>query len=166
MATRRKTFFSFHYKPDNWRAAQVRNMGVVEGNTPVADNDWETVKRGGASAIRRWIDGQMTGRSCVIVLIGANTADRKWIDYEIKTAWNKGKGLLGIYVHNLKDRNGEQSEKGGNPFSGFTVGDRKLSGVVKAYSPPYTGSRNVYSYIEENIAEWVEEAIKIRKEYS
>lgn len=36
----RRVFFSFHYKPDNWRAAQVRNAGVVEGNTPVSDNDW------------------------------------------------------------------------------------------------------------------------------
>ena len=40
---KRRTFFSFHYKPDNWRAAKVRNMGVVEGNSPVSDNDWETV---------------------------------------------------------------------------------------------------------------------------
>ena len=29
---KRRTFFSFRYKPDNWRASQVRNMGVVEGN--------------------------------------------------------------------------------------------------------------------------------------
>ena len=33
----RRTFFSFHYKPDNAGAAQVRNMGVVEGNKPVSD---------------------------------------------------------------------------------------------------------------------------------
>ena len=32
-----RTFFSFHYKPDNARAAQVSNMGVVEGNKPVSD---------------------------------------------------------------------------------------------------------------------------------
>lgn len=165
MATRRRTFFSFHYKPDNWRAAQVRNMGIVEGNAPVADNAWETVKRGGAPAIRRWINGQMTGRSCVVVLIGSRTAGRKWIDYEIETAWNAGKGLLGIHIHNLRDQNGKTSVKGGNPFYGFTVGNRKLSGIVQAYSPPYTGSRNVYSYIEQNIAEWVEEAIRIRKLY-
>lgn len=25
----RRTFYSFHYKPDNWCAAQVRNMGVI-----------------------------------------------------------------------------------------------------------------------------------------
>ena len=34
----RKVFFSFHYKRDNWRAAQVRNIGVIEGNKTVSDN--------------------------------------------------------------------------------------------------------------------------------
>ncbi len=37
----RRAFYSFHYKPDNWRAAQVRNMGVIEGNLVASDNDWE-----------------------------------------------------------------------------------------------------------------------------
>ena len=165
MATRRKTFFSFHYKPDNWRAAQVRNMGVVEGNTPVADNDWETVKRGGAPAIRRWIDGQMTGRSCVIVLIGAKTADRKWIKYEIERAWAEKKGLLGIYIHKLEDARGKQATKGRNPFADFPVDGKKLSSIVKAYSPPGRTSKSVYKHISEHIAEWAEEAIKIRKGY-
>jgi hypothetical protein len=31
----RKAFYSFHYVPDNWRASQVRNMGVVEGTSPL-----------------------------------------------------------------------------------------------------------------------------------
>ena len=26
----RRVFFSFHYKADNWRASQVRNMGEAE----------------------------------------------------------------------------------------------------------------------------------------
>lgn len=43
----RKVFYSFHYKPDNWRASQVRNIGAVEGNKPASDNDWEEVVKGG-----------------------------------------------------------------------------------------------------------------------
>lgn len=74
--TKRRTFFSFHYKPDNWRAGQVRNMGVVEGNEPVSDNDWEEVTESGDDAIKEWIDAQMKGRSCAIVLIGSRTAGR------------------------------------------------------------------------------------------
>ena len=73
----RRCFYSFHYQPDNWRASQVRNMGVIEGNQPVGDNDWETVKRGGDRAVENWIADQMSGRSCTVVLIGAETAGRK-----------------------------------------------------------------------------------------
>ena len=60
----RRCFFSFQYKPDNWRAAQVRNMGMVEGNVPVTDNNWETITSGGDPAIKKWIDDQLKGRSC------------------------------------------------------------------------------------------------------
>src|SRR5262245_5787369 len=132
-------FFSFHYIPDNWRAAQVRNMGVLEGNAPVSDNDWESVKRSGDAAIERCIMGQLNGRSCSIVLVGTNTAGRKWINYEIEKSWNAGKGLVGIHIHSLKDINGAQSTKGVNPFNGFTVGTQKqpLSSIVKLYDTPY-----------------------------
>lgn len=137
-------------------------MGVVEGNPPASDNDWEDVKAGGDKAIKAWIDKQLKGRSCTIVLIGANTAKRKWIDYEIKESWNNKKGVLGIYVHNLKDLGGKQSTKGSNPFAHFDVGDKKMSSIVKAKDPPYTTSTKVYSHIKDNISDWIEEAITIR----
>lgn len=59
----RKVFFSFHFDNDAWRASQVRNMGLLEGNEPVSSNDWEAVKRGGDAAIERWIANQMKGRT-------------------------------------------------------------------------------------------------------
>ena len=163
----RRTFYSFHYEPDNWRASQVRNMGVIEGNRPVSDNDWEQIKKGGDKAIQNWIDGQLKGKSCTIVLIGAKTAQRKWIDYEIEKSWNDGKGVLGVYVHNLLDADKNKSAKGENPFAHFTMkrDEKKLSSIVKAYDPPYSNSKNVYAYIKENLATWVEDAISIRENY-
>ena len=83
----RRVFYSFHYTPDNWRASQVRNIGAIEGNQPAKDNDWETITKGGDKAIEKWIGDQMNGRSCVVVLIGAGTANRKWINHEIVKAW-------------------------------------------------------------------------------
>ena len=83
MAPKRQVFYSFHYKPDNWRASQVRNIGSVEGNKPASDNDWEIITKGGDNAISRWIDSQVQHRSCAVVLVGTNTANRKWINYEI-----------------------------------------------------------------------------------
>lgn len=163
----RRVFYSFHYKPDNWRASQVRNMGIIEGNRPVTDNEWETIKRGGDLAIQRWIDNQMNGKSSIVVLIGANTANRKWINYEIAKAWNDGKGVLGVHIHNLKDSNRYQSVKGGNPFDHikFSNGKTRLSSIVKVYDPPYSKSTYVYDHIKQNLAEWVEEAILIRNKY-
>jgi len=160
----RKTFFSFHYIPDNWRAGQVRNMGVVEGNEPVKDNDWETITSQGDKAIQKWIDDQIIGKTCTVVLIGENTANRKWINYEIIKTWNDKKGILGIYIHKLKDKDGKQSNSGNNPFDYITHGEtgKKLSSIVKTYYPPHTESTDVYAYIKDNISDWVEEAIKIR----
>ena len=162
---KRRAFFSFHYNPDNWRVGQVRNMGMVEGNAAVSDNGWETVTKGGAAAIQRWIDDQMYGKSCVIVLIGSNTAGRKWINYEIKKAWNEGKGVLGVYIHKLKDQHGNQSPRGENPFKTLTIGETNAAKIVRAYDPYYKSSPFVYSCIADNIADWVEEAISIRSEY-
>jgi hypothetical protein len=140
-------------------------MGVIEGQPILSSNEWETVKKGGESAIRRWIDEQMAGRSCVVVLIGSRTAGRKWVDYEIETGWNRGKGLVGVYIHNLQDLAGNQSSKGVNPFAGFNLHGQSLSSIVKAYDPPYTMSTNVYNHIKNNLEGWVEEAIRIRSSY-
>ena len=74
------------------------------------------------------------------------------------------KGLVGIHIHKLKDRNGNQSTKGKNPFESFKVNQKNLSEIVKTYDPPNNTSKGVYAYIETKIADWIEEAIKIRKE--
>jgi hypothetical protein len=163
----RRVFYSFHYKEDNSRASLVRNIGVVEGNAPAKDNDWETITKGGDEAIKRWINAQIDGRSCSIVLIGANTAGRKWINYEIGKSWNEGKGLLGIYIHNLKDLSGSQARKGTNPFATFTMDRDKaaLSTIVKAYDPPFSDSKAVYNHISQNLATWIEDAVRIRNNY-
>ena len=139
-------------------------MGVLEGNSPCSDNDWETVTKGGDAAIRQWIDGQMIGRSCVIVLIGSNTAGRKWINYEIQKAWSEGKGVVGIHIHNLQNAAQQQSVKGSNPFDILPLGSKNvsMSSVVKAYDPPFSTSTYVYSHIKANLSSWVEEAITIR----
>lgn len=176
-----KVFYSFHFKNDAWRAGQVRNIGVVDGNAPVSSNDWEEVQRKGEASIKKWIDEHMDYRSCVVVLIGSKTASRKWCKYEIEHAWKEGKGIVGIHIHNLKNRHEEQDTKGDNPFELFCIdktfnfiAKRKnpsdsdeinLSKVCKAYDPPYKTSTYVYSYIKEHIGDWVEEAITIRNQH-
>lgn len=164
----RKVFFSFHYMPDHWRASQVRNMGVIEGDAPVSDHDWEKVTKGGDDAIKKWINEQMSGKSCAVVLIGTNTSGRKWINHEIIKAWDDNKGVLGIYIHNLKDSDKKQSTKGGNPFDNITMGGtngKKMSSVVNVYDPPHWESTDAYAYIKKNLSDWVEAAITVRNNY-
>ncbi len=154
----RRIFYSFHYKLDSWRTGQVRNIGFVEGNQPASDNDWESVKKGGDAAIKRWIADQMSGRSCTIVLVGAQTAGRKWINYEIKKSWENGMGVAGIYIHGLKDENKRKSEKGANPFG-------NLQSIVNCYNPPVFDSKQIYSWIHRSLPNIIEEAIDIRNQH-
>jgi hypothetical protein len=161
----RRCFYSFHYKPDASRASQVRNMGVIDGNRPVSDNDWESVTGGGDDAIKKWINDQLFGRSCTVVLVGTNTANRKWINYEIVESWNANMGVVGIYVHGLKDLDGNTSTQGSNPFDFIThnPSKQKLSAIVKCYNPGGTTSKERYDWISKHLANAVEEAVKIRR---
>jgi hypothetical protein len=142
------------------RVQQIRNIGVLEGNTPVSPNEWETIKKSGDKAVEKWINDNMNYKSCVIVLVGEETANRPWVKYEIKKAWEIGKGLLGIYIHNINDPRTGTCRQGKNPFEQFTVGDKKLSELVKCYNP---NSNDAYNDIAEHIDSWIEAAIRARQ---
>lgn len=173
----RRVFYSFHYDQDNWRASQVRNMGVIEGNRPATGNDWESVKRGGDKAIKNWIANQMRGRSCTVVLVGEETASRDWIKYEIIRSWNDGMGVVGIRIHGLQDYNGETSNRGHNPFDFlhfknrgpfdflYVKTGRRLSEFVKCYDPPGITSQERYGWIRKYLAGAVDEAIRLRERH-
>jgi hypothetical protein len=163
--TKRQVFYSFHYSRDAWRASKVRNMGVVEGNRMVTDNEWEEVKRKGDKAIQHWIDDQLKYRSCTVVLVGAETAERNWVQYEIIKSWNEGMGVVGIYINGLLDRNQKTDNKGCNPFDYVEVGGIPLSQIAKCYTPRGYTSADIYASINANINVWVEEAIRIRDQY-
>ena len=163
---KRQVFFSFHYKADNWRASQVKEMGQVDDSSQFSGNDWEEVREKTEEKIKKWIDEQFDKRSCLVVLIGENTSSRSWVKYEIEKAYELGKGIVGIYIHGLKDSEGLQSSKGSNPFRQISTKDgKKLSDFVRDYDPPYSTSKNVYDDIKKNIEELIEEAIEARGTY-
>jgi hypothetical protein len=158
---KRQVFYSFHFDNDVMRVQQIRNIGALEDNKPISSNEWEEVKRKGKASIEKWINDNMSYRSCVAVLVGEETANRPWVKYEIEKAWTDGKGLLGIYVHNLNCPRNGKCQKGPNPFDQFNFNDgRKLSSVVKCYNP---NSADAYNDIKDNIEDWIETAIVQRK---
>jgi hypothetical protein len=162
---REPVFYSFHYDNDVFRVQQIRNMGVIDGDEPVSTNDWEQLKRKGDDAVERWIEENMGYKRCVIVLIGAETASRRWVKHEIKRAWERGKGLIGVHIHNLKCPRNGIGARGVNPFEQFTVGERdgqkrRLSELVTVHNP---SALYAYSEIQANLSSWVTAAIEEAK---
>ncbi len=70
-------------------------MGSVEGQK-LLNAHREVVRVKGDEAIRDWIDEQ-TVRSVVGTFIGAQTASRPWVKYEVQRAWTRN--FLGIRIH-------------------------------------------------------------------
>lgn len=137
----RQTFFSFHYERDVWRATTVRKSSTVDASAAAGWSDkslWEEAKAKGDDAIKKLIDEGLAGTSVTAVLIGSETASRKWVKYEIQQSIARGNGILGVYIHKLKNQEGNTDTKGAIP-----------SGVP---------SNAVYTYEFGRLAEWVEKA--------
>ena len=116
----RHVFFSFDWD-DVWRVNQVRHSWVAKGSYTAAgfvdSAQIETLKRNTDLAIKNWIGKQIDGTSVTCVLIGSQTAYSKWVKYEIEQSIEKGNGLIGVCIHNVKDVKGQPSSKGIDPFS-------------------------------------------------
>lgn len=156
----RRAFFSFHYENDVWRANIVRNSWVTKPNTEAAGfvdaADFEEVKKGGDAAIKRWIDRQLEGTSVTVVLLGSDTSNREYVKYEIERSYKKGNGLFGIYIHQVKDRNGNTTVKGSNMFG--EIGKDAAGNAV------YFSSYPCYDWVDNDgytkLGSWIEEAAK------
>lgn len=126
----RKTFFSFHYKPDVQRAYVVRNSQFVKenGETGFYDSSaFERSKNEDPESLKRFLRKEVQGSSVVCVLIGSETARRRWVRFETLQALMDGRGLVGIRIHTIGDWDGKSSTQGDNPFDLLGVyreGDR------------------------------------------
>ncbi len=157
----RRTFFSFHYKKDVWRANIVRNSWVTKPNREAAGfvdaAAFEEVEKGGDSAIKRWINNQLDGTSVTVVLIGTETNQRDYVKYELQKSYEKGNGMLGIYIHKIKDKDGNTSAKGSNHFG--EIG-KDSNGNAVYFSSAYT----TYDWVDDDgynkLGDWIEAAAK------
>jgi hypothetical protein len=165
----RRVFFSFHHQKDSWRVGQVRNSWLGQKGTTNTFMDaaaWEAVQRKGEAAVKAWIDREMLGTGVTVVLIGQLTASRPYVRYEILQSIKKGKGLLGIHVHAIRDRNRRTSRKGHNPLQDFTVtrddpwfgflgvkSEQKLSEIFQTFDWEKDDGR-------ANMPDWIEEAAR------
>src|SRR5882724_12037975 len=122
----RRTFFSFHYVPDVWRAWNVRNCWVVrpqdEIDTGFFDSSvFESKQRQGDDTLKAFLRDGVENTSVTCVLAGAETWTRRWVRYEIARSIVKGNGLLTVYIHGLKNSNSQVAQKGADPLSAMGV---------------------------------------------
>lgn len=153
----RRVFFSFHYERDVWRASQVRNNYVTKDGIEEAGYidaaSWESVKKKGDDEVKKWIQNQLYGTSVSAVLIGAETSTRDWVMYELVESLNRGNGLFGIYIHNIKDSSKRTDRMGSNPLSLLTYNQKSIGHLLMTYDWVYNDGYN-------NFAAWVEQAAK------
>lgn len=159
MVDARKVFFSFHFKRDAWRAGQVRNSDMLadEDEYGVIDSvEWEKIEKAGDEAIKRWILDQLKYTSVTVVLIGAETSEREWVEFEIRESWKRGNALVGVRIHGIKNQDSQTDMPGSNPLDLIKFRDgAPLSSIFKTYDWNLNNGR-------ENLGKWVEEAFQIK----
>jgi len=127
----RYTFFSFHYKPDVTRANVVKNSWVTKDRVDAGFFDssaFEKAKKTSDDSLKAFLNKEMDGSSVVCALVGAETASRRWVRYEIQRALWEGKGLLAVRIHTIKNFDQKTTIAGVNPFDvlGVYVDENKM----------------------------------------
>lgn len=118
----RRTFFSFHYTPDNWRVWNVRNCGVVKPEGLFTDgffdsSVFEASKKESEDNLKTFLKNGLKNTSVTCILAGAETSARRWVRYEIVQSVLKGNGLLTVDIDKVKNKDSQTCTKGANPLS-------------------------------------------------
>jgi MTH538 TIR-like domain (DUF1863) len=145
----RHVYFAFHYENDIWRVNQVRKSGLLFGAKSVGFADrslWEKAKTKGRGALEKLILSGLEGTSATVVLIGEETADRAWVDFEIEQSYERNNALVGIRIHHLADQYGSASRRGRVPAL-----------LKKIGAPIHEWDANPH-----DLGDWVEQAIDVQ----
>lgn len=128
----RRTFFSFHYQRDIWRANIIKNSWVTRSDREDAGffdaSVFEEAKKKGDENLKRFLHQGLDGSSVTCVLAGAETYLRRWVRYELIKSFIRGNGILCVSIHQLQDRNQRTDTAGENPLANlaFRVADDRI----------------------------------------
>jgi len=153
----RKTFFSFHYKPDVQRAQVVRRSQFFKDHGEAGFYDssaFEKKKNEDPAALKRFLRKEIQGTSVICVLIGADTASRRWVRFEILQALLDGRGLVGVRVHSIADFEGKTVVAGDNPFD--LLGVYRKDDVIQVIERKTTSDPWTYTsdFGKEEVESW------------
>lgn len=157
----RRVFFSFHFGNDVNRSNVVRNSWVVQGIDKAGFIDkaaFEQIKLHGQHAVERWIDDQLKGTSVTVVLIGSETLERYFVQYEICESLKRGNGIIGVHINYIQDMVTKRLSNRGNTHT--------IIGHNYKNQPLYFDEicDGIYDYTRDNgflhLGEWIEQAAK------
>ncbi|MGZ4055290.1 MAG: TIR domain-containing protein [Bacteroidia bacterium] len=123
----RNVFFSFAYDDvKNFKVNVVRNSWLLKNKAEsfVDGSIWETAKTKGEAALKKLIEEGLNKTSVTVILIGEDTANRRWVNYEIVKSFDKGNGIIAININRIKGRTG-LTARGKNPLDrlGFQISE-------------------------------------------
>ena len=153
----RRVFFSFHYDNDLNHSMIVRNSWVPQGKEAAGFIDkaeFEKMKRKGEKEVYKWIDKQLEGTSVTVVLIGAETLSRPFVQYEICKSLQRGNAVIGVYINWIRDMRTLKISAKGNIHT--------VIGYYEDGSPAYFDNvcDGIYDYVTQdgyaNMGSWIE----------
>ncbi len=156
----KRVFFSFDFSEDLWRASVVRNRWIADPSL-AAGGLWGPEFTAGPppdrEAIERFTDEQVESAEVTAVLIGARTASCEHVLHAIRRSAELGRGVLGIYVDQCKNRYGSTSARGRNPFDRVVVYREGREESMADSVPTYDwiaddGYRNLPDWIDAAMA--------------
>lgn len=107
--TQRKVFVSYHHGGDQAYYDAFSNFFHVQYEAVRDSSLRQSIQSDNTDYVMRQIREQyISGTSCTIVLIGAQSHERKYLDWEVKATLDKNHGLVGIVLPtHAKNPNGE-----------------------------------------------------------
>ncbi len=98
---------------------------------------------------------KLNGTSVTVVLIGEETSRRPYVQYELQQSYKRRNGIIGVHIHNCKDKDGNVCSKGSTTFGELG----KDSGGNTVY---FFQIAKVYDWADDdgykNLGKWIEDA--------
>lgn len=159
-----RIYFSIHYCDDIDRVNQITPLWLSDSSHSAEgrwyDEEFMKILPKGDKAVEAYIDRLRAHSDMIVVLIGERTAQSRLVHYEITQAVNEDLPMIGIYIHQLKNKKGILGVKGSNPFDQpFTSNKGSVQSLKNSYP--------VYDWIDDdgpqNFLSWVQQAPKLTK---
>ena len=157
----KRVFFSFHYQDViDFRANVVRNHWLTKKDREDAGffdaSIWEEAKKKGNLSLKRLINGGLKNTSTTCVLVGSDTFNRKWVNYEIMKSVSIGNHILAVHINSIKGKDKKTKTKGPNPlyYLGYSFSkDGKTVNLYDYIDKKWIKYTDLDSYSVKEVAE-------------